>query len=169
MKKRLIVPGFFMMMLAIASCGNKTTEKTDTAQNNAVAANPASQPATDMSNAPFPPKEGTAPAQPSAPATRIEFSKMEHNFGKVKQDSENTYEFSFKNTGENPLIITSAKGSCGCTVPEYPTEPVQPGGTGKIKVKYSPGQQSGDQEKTVTIEANTDPVQTILKIKAKVG
>ncbi|MBL0911631.1 MAG: DUF1573 domain-containing protein [Bacteroidia bacterium] len=168
MKKRIILPGFFMVVLAFASCGNKSAEQTDNTQANATS-NPASQPATDMSNAPFPPKDPAAAPKPAAPATKIEFAKMEHNFGKIKQESENTYEFSFKNTGENPLIITSAKGSCGCTVPEYPTEPVQPGASGKIKVKYSPGQQSGDQEKTVTIEANTDPVQTILKIKAKVG
>lgn len=159
-----------MVVLALASCGNQPAEKPDSSNTAQQAAtNPASQGAVDMSNPPVPAKDQAAPVASNAPATRIEFSKMEHDFGKIKQDSENTYEFSFKNTGKNPLIITSAKGSCGCTVPEYPTEPVQPGQSGKIKVKYSPGKQSGDQEKTVTIEANTDPVQTILKIKAKVG
>lgn len=113
------------------------------------------------------PVEATPPA-PSGPPTSISFKKMEHDFGNIKQNTENPYEFVFTNTGKNPLVITDAKGSCGCTVPEYPKEPIAPGATGKIRVVYSPGTQEGQQTKNVTITANTEPQQTVISIKANV-
>ena len=76
--------------------------------------------------------------------------------------------FKFTNTGSEPLIIEDAKGSCGCTVPVYPKEPIKPGETGEIEVEYSPGKQQGAQSKTVTITANTDPITTTLNISANV-
>jgi hypothetical protein len=91
-----------------------------------------------------------------------------HDFGKVKQETTNKYSFSFTNTGDEPLIITSAVGSCGCTVPQWPKDPIPPGGTGKIDVEYKPGQQEGSQEKKVTVTANTEPGETILTLKAEV-
>ncbi|MDQ3192817.1 MAG: DUF1573 domain-containing protein [Bacteroidota bacterium] len=104
----------------------------------------------------------------SGPATAVAFKKSEHDFGKIKQDSKNTHKFKFTNTGINPLIIENATGSCGCTVPEYPKEPIAPGATGEITVEYSPGKQQGAQSKTVTITANTEPKQTMLTISANV-
>ena len=100
--------------------------------------------------------------------TRMAFSNYQHDFGKVKQESTNKYSFQFTNTGDEPLVITNAVGSCGCTVPNYPKEPVMPGKTASIDVEYKPGQQKGSQEKKVTITANTEPAETILTIKADV-
>lgn len=108
------------------------------------------------------------PPAPSGPPTTISFKKMEHNFGTIKQNSENTFEFVFTNSGSNPLVITDAQGSCGCTVPEFPKQPIPPGGSDKIKVVYKPGEQEGEQTKNVTITANTEPQQTIVTIKANV-
>lgn len=105
---------------------------------------------------------------PSGPTTTISFKKMSHDFGKVKQNSENVHWFEFTNTGKEPLLISNAQASCGCTVPEYPKEPIPPGGKGRIKVVYSPGTQEGQQSKTVTVTANTQPPQTILTITANV-
>lgn len=110
-------------------------------------------------------KETTAPA---GPPTTVQFASMSHDFGKIKQDTKNVHVFKFTNTGTNPLIINSATGSCGCTVPKYPKEPIPPGGTGEIEVEYSPGKQQGTQTKTVTITANTEPAQTQLSIMANV-
>lgn len=110
----------------------------------------------------------TEPAKPVGPTTSISFPVTEHNFGKIKQDSENRQIFTFTNTGNEPLIIETATGSCGCTVPEYPKEPIAPGETGEINVVYKPGKQKGSQTKTVTITANTEPKQTKLFIKAEV-
>jgi hypothetical protein len=110
----------------------------------------------------------SAPPADNGPKTTIGFTKDEHDFGKVKQDSENAYTFKFTNTGTIPLTITNAQGSCGCTVPEYPKQPIAPGATGEINVVYKPGKQQGNQAKTVTVTANTEPTQTILRIKADV-
>ncbi len=104
----------------------------------------------------------------NTPKTTITFDKYEHDFGNIKQDSENPYTFSFTNTGTEPLIIESATGSCGCTVPEYPKHPIAPGATENIKVVYKPGKQENAQTKTVTIVANTEPKETQLRIKANV-
>ncbi|MFZ1686561.1 MAG: DUF1573 domain-containing protein [Flavobacteriales bacterium] len=102
------------------------------------------------------------------PKTTMKFGNYDHDFGNVNQDSENTYVFNFTNTGSEPLIIQSATGSCGCTVPEYPKEPIAPGAKGEIKVVYKPGKQKDAQQKTVTVVANTEPKQTTLRISANV-
>jgi hypothetical protein len=102
------------------------------------------------------------------PKTSISFKESSHDFGDVKQDSENTFVFSFTNAGKEPLLIENAKGSCGCTVPEYPKAPIEPGKTGEIKVVYKPGKQKDIQTKSVTVTANTEPLQTVLTIKANV-
>jgi hypothetical protein len=102
------------------------------------------------------------------PATTIAFIEDSHDFGTVQQDSENKKVFTFTNEGNEPLIIEKAKGSCGCTVPTYPKEPIPPGGTGEIEVVYKPGKQKNKQTKNVTITANTTPVNTVLTITANV-
>ncbi len=106
--------------------------------------------------------------KPKNPPTTIAFKEYEHDFGTIDQNTTNNYTFEFTNTGDKPLIIETATGSCGCTVPEYPKEPIPPGGTGKIKVEYKPGKQKGAQSKTITIIANTEPKDTRLTIKANV-
>jgi hypothetical protein len=102
------------------------------------------------------------------PITEARFDVMEHDFGQVLQDSENPHVFTFKNTGDVALIITDAIGSCGCTVPSFPKDPILPGEEGEISVVYKPGKQEGHQVKTVTISANTKPAQTLLRIHAEV-
>lgn len=102
-------------------------------------------------------------------ATSMKFEKSLHDFGSVKSTSENKYNFQFTNTGDAPLVISNARGSCGCTVPNYPKTPIAPGETGEIEVIYSPKNQSGPQTKTVTITANTQPASTVLTIKADVS
>ncbi|MAX81037.1 MAG: hypothetical protein CL843_12800 [Crocinitomicaceae bacterium] len=112
--------------------------------------------------------ESQQPATPPKPATTVDFTEMDHDFGNINQDTENKHVFSFTNTGSNPLIIESATGSCGCTVPEYPKEPIMPGEKGEIKVVYKPGKQQGNQHKTVKVVANTTPKETVLNITAQV-
>lgn len=106
---------------------------------------------------------------PPENATSIKFARYSHDFGTIMQDTENPTKFEFTNTGDQPLVIENAKGSCGCTVPNFPKEPIPPGGTATIDVVYKPGKQEGAQTKTVTVTANTAPQrQTILNIKANV-
>jgi len=113
-------------------------------------------------------KTTAAKTAPAGPVTTMEFEETNHDFGTISQDSENTKVFAFTNTGTEPLIIENAKGSCGCTVPEYPKEPIAPGEQGEIKVVYKPGKQKNAQSKNVTITANTLPEKSVLTIKANV-
>src|SRR5882672_1505850 len=76
---------------------------------------------------------------PAAPASLAEmtFDTDVHDFGSIEYAGNGTYEFKFKNTGKEPLIISDAKGSCGCTVPTYPKDvPIKPGESNVIKVTY---------------------------------
>lgn len=114
-------------------------------------------------------KEKNAPiVDPDMPKTKMTFEKKEHDYGKVEQKTENEYIFKFTNSGTNPLLISKAKGSCGCTVPNYPKEPIAPGDEGEIRVVYSSRTAKGNQTKTVTVWANTEPEQTQLRISADV-
>lgn len=96
------------------------------------------------------------------------FDEDSHNFGKINEGDVATHDFAFTNTGKAPLVITSARGSCGCTVPEYPKTPIAPGESGKIKVSFDSNGRSGRQDKNVTLTANTVPNQKILKITSEV-
>ena len=96
------------------------------------------------------------------------FDNNIHDFGNLKAGANADYSFKFKNTGEADLLITNAQGSCGCTVPEYPKEPIKPGETGQIKVSYSSGSQQGQQSKTVTLTTNSASGEERLVIKANV-
>ncbi len=102
------------------------------------------------------------------PKTTIKFEEMEHDFGKIKQGDNVSHIFVFKNTGTKPLIISSAKSSCGCTVPDYPKDPIAPGQKGEISVMFNSTGKAGTQTKTITINANTDPNPTRLTIKTEV-
>ena len=108
------------------------------------------------------------PFTSNAPKTLVVFDVLDHDFGIIDQNTEHEKVFKFTNTGKEPLIITNAKGSCGCTVPDYPKHPIAPGAEGEIRVVYSPGKQQNKQTKSVTITANTDPETTVLKIYANV-
>lgn len=100
--------------------------------------------------------------------TTIEFTEMEHDFGTINEGDRVEHIFTFTNTGENPLIIEKCKGSCGCTVPQCPKQPIAPGETGEIKVVFNSKGKKNHQVKRVTITANTDPIQTVIKIIADV-
>ena len=102
------------------------------------------------------------------PATKISFNKNEHNFGKIKEGAMVRTVFTFTNTGKEPLVISNAIGSCGCTVPEWPKEPIPPGGKGEIKVEFNSAGKSGEQTKTVTVTSNTEPPTTVLTVKSTV-
>lgn len=98
----------------------------------------------------------------------IEFEKETHDYGTIKQNGNGVYEFKFTNTGTQPLMISNAKGSCGCTVPEWPREPIAPGQSGAIKVKYDT-KRVGPFSKSVTLQSNAvnSPTKTI-RIKGTV-
>jgi hypothetical protein len=118
-----------------------------------------------------------APAKPAqaattnAPAAQTDpgykFDKLDHDYGTIAKGAEPYCEFRLTNTGKTPLVIASAVGSCGCTVPEYPKEPIAPGQTVIIKVRYDT-QRIGHFEKQVTVTFAGIAQPTYLKIHGTV-
>ena len=98
----------------------------------------------------------------------IKFDKEEHDFGTLLQGEVVTYSFHFTNTGNMPLIISEVGSSCGCTVGDYPREPIAPGKTGDIKVTYNSSGHHGFQSRFLTVMSNTNPAKTTLRIKGTV-
>ncbi len=103
----------------------------------------------------------------SLQAQEISFEKELHDFGTFEQNGNGLYEFKFTNTGDSPLIISNSKGSCGCTVPVWPKEPIIPGESNVIRVKYDT-KRIGAFNKSVTITSNakTNPTK-VIRIKGK--
>jgi len=99
----------------------------------------------------------TAAAEAQAavmPKTTIAFTDTRHDFGTITEGEIVRHAFHFKNTGEHPLLISKAEASCGCTVPEWPKEPVPPGGEGDIVVQFNSKNRAGHQQKNVLIHSN---------------
>ncbi len=125
-------------------------------------ASPFDQPNVDPMASQFPPNTATLPL------TTLKFDRTVHDFGKINEGEKVTTVFRFKNTGENPLVISSAVGSCGCTVPNWPKAAIEPGKTGEIAVEFDSNKKSGEQAKTVTVKANTTPPSIELTITCTV-
>jgi hypothetical protein len=99
---------------------------------------------------------------------QFRFDVEEYNFGTIKAGESVSYEFVFTNTGNEPLIISEAHGSCGCTVPDFPKEPVNKNQKAKIKVTFNSSGKMGVQDKTVTINSNAVQSPMVLRIKGTV-
>lgn len=133
---------------------------------NTASVNPATgQPAIKPVNTTTQPQQ---PAVDPATAAAISFEENSFDFGTLEEGDKVEHVFKFTNTSDNPLTISNARGSCGCTVPEWPREPIAPGEGGEIKVKFDSKGKKGKQNKTVTITANTDPQNTMLTISSDV-
>lgn len=99
----------------------------------------------------------------------FQFEKETHDFGRIVQGEVVQYAFKFTNTGTGDLVIRSANGSCGCTVPEWPREPIPPGGSGTINITFNSEGRNGMQHKKVTIISNTIPNTKELNITGEVA
>jgi hypothetical protein len=147
MMKNLIVITLVVMGLSFTSCKEDATKKIKT-ENLEVA------------------KERDSEIKMGGP--RFKFDKTEHDFGTISEGDVVETVFAFTNVGKSELIITSAKGSCGCTVPEWPKEPIMPGEVGEIKVKFNSYRKPNLQQKQITLRTNTEGGKEILKIRAQV-
>lgn len=98
----------------------------------------------------------------------ITFESLEHDYGNIYKGDNGVCEFKFKNTGKAPLLITNARSSCGCTVPEWPKEEIAPGKTAVIKVKYDT-KRIGTISKSITIESNAINNNVVLHIKGYIS
>ncbi len=106
-----------------------------------------------------------APVDPNAP--EIKWESTDIDYGTINQDAEGGREFKFTNVGKSPLIISNCRGSCGCTVPTCPTQPVAPGQKASIQVKYDT-HRVGAFTKTVTVESNAKNSTETLKIHGNI-
>ena len=99
---------------------------------------------------------------------RITYAEAEFNFGEVTEGVVVEHEFKFTNTGKVPLTILNARSSCGCTIPEWPHEPVKPGETSAIKAKFNTEGKIEEQKKIIYVTANTYPNETRVMLKGMV-
>ena len=132
-----------MLMVAAAACNSTDTSKK---------VNDNRLPTTLVSN------PHTADGMDTVAAARkpiMVFSDTTHDFGAIHEGEVVQCEFAFSNTGKSPLIISSAQGSCGCTIPEYPHDPIAPGQGGVMKVSFNSAGKAGPQEKSVIIHTNS--------------
>jgi hypothetical protein len=97
----------------------------------------------------------------------IEFADLKHDYGVIEQGSDGTYSFEFTNTGTEPLILSNVRSSCGCTIPQWPKEPINAGETASIEVKYNTNR-PGPFSKSITVYSNANEQPIVLQIKGKV-
>lgn len=98
----------------------------------------------------------------------LTFDEKEFNFGEIDEGGVVKHTFTFTNTGKKPLIVTHARSTCGCTIPEWSKEPTPPGGKGEIYVEFDTKGKTAFQSKPVTVTANTFPSQTVVTLKGRV-
>ena len=100
---------------------------------------------------------------------RIVFQETEFDFGQATEGDIVTHSFKFTNTGKVPLTIMNARSTCGCTIPEWPEEPIAPGGTGEITAKFNTDMKKEMQKKVITVTANTYPNESRITLKGMVN
>lgn len=105
---------------------------------------------------------------PVGPITEITFEESEIDFGEIEEGTIVTQVFTFTNTGNEPLILIDVKGSCGCTVPEWPRAPIAVGETASITVEFNSKNKKGKRNQRVTIKANTEVPQTFIYLKGSI-
>ena len=152
--------GGALVALSVFSCQQGNDDVRDAARQNIETVAPANPNAA----APGQPSVAT----PTGPTTSMNFAETSFNFGDVTEGEIITHTYAFTNTGDEPLIITDAKGSCGCTVPSRPTAPIAPGETGEITVRFDTNNKVGQRNQRVTITANTNPAQTVISLDGTV-
>lgn len=162
MFKQLKFPFLAIMMLAfLASCQQGNQDVRDAARQDIATNAVQPQPAT--------PAPAQQPAVPAGPTTSIEFAETTFDFGTVDEGAKVSHTFKFTNTGSEPLIFSNAKGSCGCTVPTWPREPIAVGDTGEITVEFNSKNKKGKRNQKVTLTGNTNPPQTFLYLTGNVN
>lgn len=132
------------------------------------------EPAPVKEAAPAPAKEKEVVTEEAASVEEVSakptmtFEEKEYDFGEIMQGDKVEHVFKFTNTGNAPLIISNARASCGCTVPEWPKEPIPPGDTGEIDVVFNSAGKSGRQTKSIRISTNIGDQPEVVYLKGNV-
>jgi hypothetical protein len=154
------------VLVALASCQNSSSDVRDAARQNIE--NTGVQPA-NPNAAVDPNAQAPTTAIPTGPTTTMEFEETTFDFGTVQDGEKVSHTYKFKNTGSEPLVFADAKGSCGCTVPKWPREPIAPGASSQVTVEFDSKGKGGKRNQKVTITANTNPPQTFLYLTGEVA
>jgi hypothetical protein len=112
--------------------------------------------------------QATSAEHKNEPQAHIDFTLLTYDFGNITVNSDAVCEFTFTNTGKVPLILSNVRASCGCTVPEWPKDPILPGEKGVIKVKYTTVSRPNIINKSIIVQSNADNKQVVLRIKGEV-
>jgi len=168
MYKNILFLTFIFSIATLTSCREEgtTAEHTTTTTTDTSPQDQAPQMKPDIVNNP-----ATASTENQADNQNLPefaFEKESHNFGKITQGEMLKYSFKFTNTGKSDLVINNASGSCGCTVPNWPKQPIPAGGTGNIDIEYNSAGKTGMQNVSVTIVANTIPNTKVLTVTGEV-
>lgn len=163
MKKLIILGAAATLMLT--GCNNEELEQRVDALEKKVE----SLSATQLINNPSTADTPTGEVVNDGPTASIKFENEEFEFGTINQGDIVEHTYNFTNTGDVPLIIENASASCGCTVPEWPKDPIAPGEKSQINVKFDSKGKKGVQNKQVTIRANTNPNFTKVTLKGMVN
>jgi hypothetical protein len=149
--------GFMVVlaMVAFASCQNANNDVREAARESVEGVQPANPAATPEAAA-------------AGPTTTMTFEETEFSFGTITDGDKVSHTYTFTNTGSEPLILSDARGSCGCTVPSWPREPIAPGAKGEITVEFNSANKVGARNQKVTITANTTPPQSFIYLKGDV-
>lgn len=165
MKKNLIFISGFVVLLA--ACSSSREEGKNGEVVSTIAAGGEEDEEFIKENAKLIAEEEAQEREAAKNVTTLAFDKSVHDFGEVATGSENKCVFKVTNTGDKPLIIYNVGASCGCTTPKKPENPIAPGKSDIIEVGFKPNG-PGPSEKTVTVQANTNPRVSTVKIKALV-
>lgn len=149
---KYIITVFISGLLLFAACGEKKQADTADHVSPDIINNPASASGIKTDDA----------------MPKFDFTESRFDFGSIKSGDVVTHIFKFKNSGDADLVISQAKGSCGCTEPEYDKAPIKPGEESTIKVTFHSEGMAGELSKTVTVLANTIPNTKVLTISAEV-
>ncbi|MFT5723114.1 MAG: hypothetical protein ACI9JN_000221 [Bacteroidia bacterium] len=151
MKKIFVFILTGIVTLSLSSCNSNNSAQHDNvdssiADNNKTASNP------DAQN----------------PEPKFKFDHVEWDFGRVNEGEQVKHIYKFTNVGDEDLVISNCRATCGCTIPRWERRPIPPGESGEIEVKFNSKNKPGNQIKNVTITANTNPPETIVTFKALV-
>src|SRR5688500_2364565 len=141
----------FALAAVFTSCKDRNAEKKIAELESRLAELEGKKPVSPTSAAPTPATPAVKEEKPEGPLPKFELKTVDHDFGTIKEGDVVEYTCSFKDTGEAPLIIQGAQGSCGCTVPDWSKAPIPVGGTGYVKAKFDSNGKPNIQNKTVTV------------------
>ena len=162
MKKSRLIPSFAVIgLLLVAGCSNSKEEERIQELEQKISQLESNQLATPAN------VQSVTPADPSS-IGQFDFEEVEFDFGTIAEGQTVEHEFKFTNSGQAPLIISNVQASCGCTTPDWTKTPIRPGDEGFIRVAFNSSARTGVQAPTVSIQANTSPNITRLRLKGTV-